>query len=500
MPPENRALWEAVRSALGSAHQGPPLGPARPRRTACPSPVQEYYWRPDRPERGGEIHVATVFRIPAAVDAALLERCLIEIARRHQVLRTVFRWQRGRPYADLLPETAVWLAVVDLCALPQAVREAGAERLIAAEARQVFPLGDGPLAAFKLLCLADERSVLLATFHHSAFDGWSLSVFTRELSLLYEAFAAGRPSPLAEPPLQYADYSRWRVEWRKSPAAREQLAWWRKELKGCGPAFRRKSQPSEVTLGPAAQAFRALPKDLEAAVRDLAGSEGGTAHMAFLAGFLALLHRFTGREDLCLGSVVAGRNRRELVGLIGCFLNTVVVRASLCGDPPFRDLLRRVRTSALGAFAHPDMPFGDVLAELSGSGEPIDWPLHVMFLFQSFPAAKLRLVGCEITPTETPTHVTDFPCLVMLIESESGLVGQWQGHRDFFDERGLAALAEAYEEVLRAATAAPDRRLSTLPPAGSPDRALCNVLSALVGRAARRRGLPVSASTGGAAS
>jgi hypothetical protein len=474
--PGSRALWDAVRQALASAQQGPPL-----RSSPHALAATEAGWLPWDPEPAAGIHIDAVFRLEEPVAPGVLERSLVEIARRHEVLRTVVQGEGEQRRAVLLPAAAVRLPVVDLRALPHAIREDCAESLTAAEAHRCFRLDREPLAAFTLLLLDGGRSVFLATFLHAVFDGWSLSVFTRELSLLYETFAAGRPSPLPEPVLQFADFALWKGEWLLGPEAGDQIGHWLRVLTDPEPAFPPDEERDGVAPGPAVHCLRALPDSLMAAVRRLGSAEEATPFMVLLAAFQALLHRFTGREDLCLGTVAAGRTRREVAGLIGCFLNTLPLRTSLAGDPPFRELLARVRKTALDAFAHPDVPFEWVLAELGQEAGPLPWPLEIFFLYQNFPRAALRLGRGEAVPLETPTPVAPFALQIMMQSGADGILGQWQGHGDVFDRRQLALLAAQHEELLRAAVEEPGRRLSELPPEeGALDPAIAAILRRLL--------------------
>ena len=454
-PPEQRpgrALWESVRSVLQSSSLDPPLrrGPAGP---APLSPEQALYWCPERLEEDGAYSIPIVYRIPGEIDAAALARSLAEVARRHEVLRVRFAEIAGEPRAVLSPATAVRLPLVDLNALPEARRRSRGERLIAAEALQVFRLDRGPLAAFRLLRLGLDQHILLATFHHSVFDGWSLSLFARELSTLYEAFATGLPSPLPEPRLQYADYARWKHEWLRGPNAERQRSYWRATLDG----LPRRGAREPLPVGPAVLHAQAVPPGLTRKLRDLGAAVGTTLFMTLLAAFQALLHRCSGEEDLCFRSIVAGRTRRELCDLIGCFINGVPLRASLAGDPSCRELLGRARESALGAFAHADVPFHLLLEEL-----PVA-PVQILFLFQSFPTGKLRIGGREIAPEESVSEGTETPLMVTVNEDGDGLTIDWQGHGVAFDAPRLAALAGAYAAVLERMVADPDVRLSGLP-------------------------------------
>lgn len=458
---QGEALWGAVRSLLQSARLDPPLRRS-PSATAPLSPQQSLYWCPERPEENGDYLIPIVYRIPARMEPARMARCLAEIVRRHEVLRTVFRQEEGNARAIVLPEWTVPLPVVDCRALPDPLRREGAERLIREETLQAFRLDQGPLATFKLLWLEEESWVLLATLHHALFDGWSLSVFSRELSRLYEAFTAGtagRPSPLLEPVLQYSDFARWKEDWLAGPEAERQRGYWRRALSG----LPRRGVQHPLPWGEAVLHFRAIPEELTRRLRELARSGGATLFAAMLAGFQALLYACSGEEDLCLCSMTAGRTRKELCDLIGSFIQRLPVRTSLAGDPTLRELLERTRDSALGAFAHPDVPFNTLLEDLAAQGEKQGVPLEILFLFQNFPAAPLRIGGRETLPEETTFEGTEIPLVLTLNEAGDGLVGEWQGHGTAFDACRLALLAESYEAMLWTLVTDPETWLSGLP-------------------------------------
>jgi hypothetical protein len=455
------ALWGAVRSLLQSARLDPPLSRS-PGAAAPLSPQQSLYWCPERPEENGDYMIPIVYRIPARVEPARMARCLAEVVRRHEVLRTVFRQEEGHARAIVLPEETVPLPVVDCRALPDPLRQDGAERLVRDETLQVFRLDQGPLATFKLLCLEEESWILLATFHHSVFDGWSLSVFSRELSRLYEALAAGtagRPSPLPEPVLQYSDFARWKETWLAGPEAERQRGYWRETLSG----LPHRGVQHTLPCGEAVLCFQTIPEDLTGRLRELARSGGATLFTVMLAGFQALLYTCSGEEDLCLISIAAARTRKELCDLIGCFIHRLPVRTSLAGDPTLHELLERARDSALGAFAHPDVPFNTLLKDLAAQGEKQGVPREIQFLFQNFPAAPLRIGGREILPEETTFEGTEMPLILTVNEAGDGLTGEWQGHGTAFDACRLALLAESYEDVLWTLVTDPETRLSGLP-------------------------------------
>jgi hypothetical protein len=316
-----------------------------------------------------------VYNIPGAVrirgvlDPAVLERSLNEIVRRHEVLRTTFTEMEGEPVQVIRPVLELTLPVEDLSGLPVAEREAEAQRRVAAEAARPFDITEGPLIRAKLLRLSSDEHVLVVTMHHVVSDGWSMGVFVRELAMLWEAYAHGRPSPLADLPIQYADFAVWQREHLQGEELDAQMGYWKERLAGA-PALLElptdRPRPTVQTFV-GAKIVRTLPADLAERLKSLAREEDASLFMMLLAAFYVLLYRTTGQDDLVVGAPIANRNRPELEGLIGFFVNTLVLRTELSGNPTFREILRRVRETTLGAYAHEDLPFESVTSAIPRS-------------------------------------------------------------------------------------------------------------------------------------
>src|SRR6185312_16882433 len=313
-----------------------------------------------------------------ALDAAVLAAALREIVRRHAVLRTAFAaGEDGEPYQAIspatpaAPATETELPLVDLSALPAAARESEAGRWIEADADRPFDLARGPVLRLALLRLAEREHLLLLSVHHIAFDGWSQGVLLAELAALYDAGAAGEPSPLPELPIQYADFAAWQRRQAAGGALSGQLDYWRRRLADAPTVL---ELPADHPR-PARQSFRG--GDRAAAVpvaagvlQALARGRDATPFILALAAFAALLQRYTGRDDLLVGSPIANRNRGETEGLIGFFVNTLVLRLDLTGDPGFGELLLRARGTALDAYEHQDVPFDLLVDELKPERDP----------------------------------------------------------------------------------------------------------------------------------
>ncbi|MEO5729910.1 MAG: amino acid adenylation domain-containing protein, partial [Byssovorax sp.] len=382
--PTVAGLAERVSAALqaGAGLIAPPLVKAPRSRELLLSFAQERLWFLDQLEPGSSYVVPGAVRIEGALDAAAIERALREIVRRHEVLRTTFTAIEGRPVQVIHDDLPLAWSTLDLAALPPAEREAAMRREVTDESRRPFDLAVGPPLRARLLRLADADHVLLFPRHHIASDGWSNGIFLREIGALYSAFVAGRPSPLAELPIQYADYAQWQRAWLTGEALDRQIAYWKDHLAGAPRALdlpTDRPRPPVQTHRGARRAFGLSP-ELTAALKELARREGVTLFMLLLAGFDALLYRHSGQDDLLVGTPIANRTRTETERLIGFFLNTLVVRAIVPEGATFRDLLHRVKASCIGAYAHQDTPFERLVAELEPERDLGRSPLfQVMF-------------------------------------------------------------------------------------------------------------------------
>ncbi|HEU0298032.1 MAG TPA: amino acid adenylation domain-containing protein, partial [Longimicrobium sp.] len=410
-----------------------------------------------------------------ALDAAALERALAEVVRRHESLRTVIRADEGAEAEQvILPAGAFHLPADDLSALPADRREEEERRIVQEEIRRPFDLAEGPVFRARLLRLAEDEHVLVLAMHHVVSDGWSLGVLFRELGALYEAFSRGAPAPLEPLPLQYADYAAWQREHWTEERLAAQLAWWKKTLDGAPAVL---ELPADRPR-PAVQSHRGrrlrvvLPHALAEGVRELARRQGATPFMVMLAAFHVLLWRWSGEEDVVVGSPVAGRTQAKTEGLIGFFVNTLPLRADLSGDPSFAALLQRVREATLGAYQHQDLPFERLVEALHPGRSLSHAPVfQTMFALQNATPAELRLPGVamEILPLDSGTARFDLEWL--LWEREEGITGTIHYAEDLFDRDTVERMAGHYRRLLEAAVAAPDARLSRLPLLSEDERA-----------------------------
>jgi len=466
--PTIAGLAETIEAARAAAELQP-AAPILPVPRTGPLPLsfaQERLWFLDQLTPGSAQYTrAVALRLDGRLDVSALEQSLGEIRRRHEVLRTTFRIVDGQPRAVIVPAEPFDLPVIDLRDRPAAERHARAQEWAAAEAGRSFDLARGPLFRAALLRVGVESSVLVLSMHHVAFDGWSTGVLNRELGSLYQAFVEGRPSPLPELETQYQDFACWQRRWLSDEILQTQLAYWMRQLAGRPPRLALpvdRRRPSAPSASAATHSFL-LPAPLARALETLSRQEGITLFMALLAAFQALLHRYTGQEDVVVGSPVAGRNRVEIEGLIGFFVNTLVLRTDLSGDPTVRQLLGRVRHTALAAYSHQDLPFEKLVEALeperTGEGTPL---VQVMFALQNAPASALELPGLAVGNVEIAGGPAKFDLTVSLTLEDAGLHGTVQYEPALFDAATITRMFEHFRTLLQGIVARPEARVSEL--------------------------------------
>ncbi len=426
--------------------------------------AQQRLWFLHQLEPDDAYHVPGALRLRGALREDVLERTLAEIVRRHAALRTVFRPAKGAPVQVVLPPAALRLPVTDLTALPAEERETEAGRLLAREARRPFDLAAGPPVRLLLVRLAEEERLLAVVTHHIVSDAWSLGVLLRELGGIYTAFMAGEPSPLPELPVQYADFARWQRRWLSGQVLEREVAHWRRALAGAPESLELPyARPPAAARNLGGRRPCELPAGLWQPLLELARRDGWTPFMALLAGFQALLSRYSGQDDVVVGSPIANRTRLEQEGLIGFFTNTLALRLDLSGDPSFWELGRRVRAVALEAYAHQDLPFEKLVEELAPDRHLGRNPLFETLLVLQKPPVPPALPGVESELLDVETGAAKFDLILMLTEAEGGARGVLEYARDLFDEGTVDRVSGHLRTLLAAAVADPGRRLSELP-------------------------------------
>jgi amino acid adenylation domain-containing protein len=456
----------------------PPVVPVE-RTDALPlSFAQERLWFLDR-LRPGEISYNLPFalRLRGALDVGALERSLGEIVRRHDALRTVFRERDGSPVQVIAPFDGFRLTVADLAHLPEETREAEVQRELVAEggAARPFDLSAGPLFRVSLLRLAAEEHVLLISQHHIVSDGWSMGALYRELAALYAAYREGRESPLSELAVQYADYAVWQREQVEGRVLERQLSYWRERLAGAPELLELPTdhpRPPVQTYRGATVPVEVSPELLER-LQALGRGEGATLYMTLLGAFQVLLSKYSGSDDIVVGTPIAGRTRREVEELIGFFVNTLVLRTDLSGDPSFREVLRRAREVTLGAYEHQEVPFERLVAELQPERSLSHTPLfQVILTLQTAGGGIDALPGLEVSPVEAERVSAKFDLSLELTPTPRGLRGGLTYPTDLFERSTIDRMLGHLSRVLEQVAADADVRLSELELLGPAEREL----------------------------
>ncbi|HEX5717709.1 MAG TPA: amino acid adenylation domain-containing protein [Thermoanaerobaculia bacterium] len=462
-------LAKAVDSArrAGPGLEAPPFVPTDRSAELPLSFAQERLWFLHQFGRDGSVYnIPEAYRLQGRLDIPALERSFNEVVRRHEALRTTFAVGDGRVRQVIAPALHVDLAMMDLRTLSADAQPVEARRLADAEASRPFDLARGPLIRTMVLRLAPEEHVLLLTQHHIVSDGWSMGIFVRELAALYRAACQGEPSPLAPLAFQYVDFARWQREWLRGEVLAQQLGHWKQRMDGA---------PALVELPtdrprPSVQTFRGadrtlvLPAGLAGDLEALSRARGVSLFMTLLAAFQVLLSRYTGQEDVVVGTPIANRNRIETEGLVGFFVNTLVLRTPLEGDPEIPELLRRVREVGLDAYAHQDLPFEKLVEELRPERDLSHTPLfQVLFALHNAPSMDLELPGLTLSRLEPAGGTAKFDFAFHLQPlRDGGLSGLARFNRDLFDGATLERLLCHYRNLLDSVVARPGARLSEL--------------------------------------
>ncbi|MBV9624350.1 MAG: amino acid adenylation domain-containing protein, partial [Acidobacteria bacterium] len=436
--------------------------------------AQQRLWFLDQLEPGNPIYnIPQMFRLRGVLDAPRLERSLNAIVARHESLRTSFQAENGEPIEVVAPRLELPLPLSDLRGLEGPERDAEVERLAAEEAAEPFDLSRGPLLRARLLRLSAQDHVLLLTMHHIVSDRWSLGLLSEELAAHYRAFTADEPCPLPELQIQYPDFAAWQRSWLQGEILEKQLTYWKRQLESAPgvlelPADR--SRPAVMSHRGRTQTIL-LERDLLDRLNRLSQTEGVTLYMTLLAAFQTLLGRYTGQEDIVVGSPIANRNFAEVEPLIGFFINTLALRGDLSGDPSFQELLVRVRETCLEAYAHQDIPFEKLVEELEPERSLAHSPIfQVMLAVQNAPMRPLELPALEVERVPLYTATSMFDMSWFAIEVPQGLTIRAEYATDLFDDDRIARALGHFKTLLESITANPAQRLSQFSILGQEER------------------------------
>lgn len=409
-------------------------------------------------------NIPLVIHLRGSLNFIALARSLNEIVKRHDSLRTRFMVQAGQPVQVVAPPTTLELPIADLQGAPEPTQ--AAQRLSTEFAQQSFDLADQPLFKVLLLRLAPEHHQLLLMLHHIVADGWSVNVLIQELELLYQAFSQEKPSPLSELPIQSIDFAYWQQQQQQGARFQAALAYWQKQLSGKLPVLDlptdRPRPPIQTFKG--AQQSIGLSKSVIDAVQHLGQQEGITLFMTLFAAFNTLLYRYTGQTDVLVGSPIANRNRAELELLIGLFVNVLVLRTDLSGEPTFRELLGRVREVALSAYAHQDFPFEKLVEAIQPERDLSYNPLfQVMFIFQNVATAPSQQSNLSLQCQEAPTGTAKFDLTLIVQEQEQQWVATLEYNTDLFAPETITRMLNHFQTLLTAIAVNPEQLISKLP-------------------------------------
>jgi len=445
-----------------------PLVPVEAKRQHHPlSYTQERLWFLDQLAPGNpayNIAFGLQFQGPLGVD--ILERSLNKVIRRHEPLRTTFKVFEGQPAQVITPSCWLPLKIVDCQNLPGGECESEVQKLATQASQQPFQLSQGPLLRAQLFRLTQQQHVLLLTLHHIVADEWSVEILIRELLGSYKGFLSHGETPaLPAISVQYKDFTYWQRQWLQGECMDGQFAYWTQHLEGVPAVL---SLPTDHPR-PAVQTYRgarqslALPYDLTEQLKALSEQEHVTLFMVLLAAFKTLLYRYTGQDDILVGSPIANRNRSELKGLIGFFVNTLVLRTDLSGNPRFQELLSRVRQVALGAYAHQDVPFNRLVEALQPERDVSHTPLfQVSFTLRQAPQLD-SIPGLTVSPFEVDSETAQFDLSLVVETTEQGLTAWFEYNTDLFEAATITGMLGHWQQLLEGIVASPQARLSDLP-------------------------------------
>ena len=430
--------------------------------------AQQRLWFLDQLEPGNpQYNTPMGARLRGPLDITILQRALQEIVQRHEALRTVFPAVDGHPVQLVLARIDLPLEVIDLALIPETEREARAQELTDLEGSRPFDLSTGPLTRTVLLRLANDEHWLLVLTHHMVFDGWSVGLFARELAALYEAFADGKPSPLPELPIQYVDFAVWQRERLQGKFLEEHIDYWKRKIGGAPEVLK---LPTDRPR-PAVQRFRGRIETfsfsgvLAKSLNELARKEKTTMFVVLMSAFQVLLCRYSGQEDMVVSAGIANRNRSEVESLIGCFINILLLRADLAGDPTFLEMLRRVHNAGLEAHAHQDLPFEQLVAVLRPQRDLSYSPLaQVMMVLHNAAIPVFGFHKITLGRIRVPEKMAaQYDLLIHFTESENGLLGRIEYNSDLFDASTISRVIRNLETLLHSVAEDPTKAICTLP-------------------------------------
>jgi amino acid adenylation domain-containing protein len=466
-PAKRAVLVQRIRDEAANCQQTNRISRCATREGSPLSFAQQRLWFLDQLESGKSYYnLSFALKIDCPLNLTALEASLNEIVRRHEVLRATFRTIAGEPLQVITPELKLKLPVIDVSLLPEKERQNRIRNLAGAEAQKSFDLTTGPLVRLLLLRTGEQEYILFPTFHHIVCDGWSIGIFTEELRSLYEAYSRGSSLPLPELPIQYSDYALWQRDRLQGEVLQQQVSYWKQQLRDIPPAL---DLPTDFSRSDnqticSASYVNMLPLALSDSLKQLSRQEEVTLFMILLAAFNLLLSRYSGQEDVVVGSSIANRTRTEIEGLIGFFVNTLVLRTDFAGQPSFRELLKRVKRVAMEAYAHQDLPFEKLVEELQPERSLGATPLfQVMFALQNQPRLSTKPASIQITPMDFETGAAKFDLTFVMIDTDQGLRVRMEYNAALFRHETIQQMMESFQTLLEAAVLDRDCPVHLLP-------------------------------------
>ncbi len=412
-------------------------------------------------------NIPSAFILEGNLDTLALEKSIMEVVKRHESLRTTFTDRGGKPVQIISAESNFKITHKDLSDLPQKESEQKLKSLAKEDALKPFDLAVGPLFRVALIKLPSEKYAILFNMHHIISDGWSVSVLISEIVQLYAAFSHGQPSPLAELEIQYADFAHWQQNWLQGETLEKQIRYWKEKLSDAPPLLELPAdhpRPAVQTVNGAKEAFE-LDAELSSAIKDLTKQEGATLFMVLLAAFQTLLHRYSGQEQILVGSPIANRTNSKIEKLIGFFVNTLIMKADFAGNPEFTELLRQVRDNALEAYAHQDLPFEKLVEELQPQRDPSHAPIfQVAFVLQNTPTdTAIQLPGLTLKPVQSDSATAKYDLTLTMVEAGDHLLGSLEYNTDLFERSTIQRMLNHLRIVLQAISEEPEIEVDTIP-------------------------------------
>jgi amino acid adenylation domain-containing protein len=467
LSPEKLALLEQRLMKKGDPVAKPQTISRRDLSTPCPlSFSQQRLWFLHQLEPNKSFNISIGIRLNGVLNLSALQQTLDAIVTRHEALRTTFMAADDHPIQVIAEPQSVNLAIVDLSQHPRGDLESTIQHTLESESQYPIDLSSELMVRATLLKLSETEHILLLVMHHVASDGWSVGILFRELAEFYTAFSRGRFASLPELPIQYTDFAHWQRQWLQGEVLERQLTYWKQQLADVPPLL---ELPTDRPR-PAAQTFRGrtlhfqLSADLSQQLKALSQKSGTTLFMTLLAAFATLLHRYSGQDDIVIGSPIANRHRSEVEPLIGCFINTLALRTRLAGNPSFSQLLQQVRETTLAAYDHQDLPFEKLVEELHPERSLSYSPLfQVMLVLQNAPISELRLPGLTLTPLQLEDSAARDDLFLSIAETEAGLTGELAYNSDLFDRSTIDRLVGHFQTLLSSIVANPDQLIAQIP-------------------------------------